>query len=295
MAILVVLVLFKVYNLFRPLVILVPKEVISILMKYLLPIAGLLVITIILRKSWLHYFYREDGPFNYYLYFYELIVNALLIFIAIRFINRFERIPDYLTKNILQIEQKRYLILPLFLLLFGWLVNSRGFGTYHGGQLVLFFIICISVGLSEELIFRGFIFTQVLDKKTLLPATAISSVLFAGLHLLSLFTKSQSLPDGILLLGFTFSMGVFLTALMIFFRNIGVAGLMHGLFNFIFGLSSIQAYLLPVNPSALVPVDSPGNSNAILTLLFNVLLFGCLAWIGFFMLKGRTIQWRPNP
>ena len=272
-----------------------PKEVISILMKYLLPIAGLLVITIILRKSWLHYFYREDGPFNYYLYFYELIVNALLIFIAIRFINRLERIPDYLTKNILQIEQKRYLILPLLLLVFGWLVNSRDFGTYHGGQLVLFFIICISVGLSEELIFRGFIFTQVLHKKTLLPATAISSVLFAGLHLLSLFTKSPSLPDGILLLGFTFSMGVFLTASMIFFRNIGVAGLMHGLFNFIFGLSSIRTYLPPVYPPAPEPAELAGDPNAVLTFLFNVLLFGFLAWIGFFLLKGRTILWRPNP
>lgn len=168
-------------------------------MKYFYPVACLSVITILLRKSWLHYFYHEDGPFYYYQYFYDLIVNALLLIIVIRFINRLERIPDYLSKNIGRIEQKKYLIFPLLLLLFGWLINYRDFNRYQYGHLVLFLIACLAVGIAEELIFRGFIFTQILHKKPLLPATALSSAIFAGLHLLSLFTKAERLPDGNLL------------------------------------------------------------------------------------------------
>ncbi len=84
-------------------------------------------------------------------------------------------------------------------------------------------ITCMATGYYEELLFRSYCITRFQDfGLPKLPAIVISAVLFAAGHIY----------QGLLAFFVTFSIGLFLGAMFVRFKNIHMLAIGHGLYNF---------------------------------------------------------------
>lgn len=125
-------------------------------------------------------------------------------------------------------------------------VDNFQFAAYFAGKMQLvhtgigdflaFLLYCISVGLMEELVFRGIFFSLLLKrfektKKGFWKALILSSVVFALAHLFNLFSGA-SVPATILQVGYSvLTGGLFAFA---FFKsgNVLISAGVHALYNF---------------------------------------------------------------
>lgn len=103
-------------------------------------------------------------------------------------------------------------------------------------RVVVFTVDCIMVAAIEELIFRGLVFNLILessskDKKGLIKAIAISSVIFGLSHLLNLFGGASLLPT-IAQVGYTSLIGALCAFLLFKTRNIIFPWIFHAVYNF---------------------------------------------------------------
>ncbi|WP_251545910.1 CPBP family intramembrane glutamic endopeptidase [Pumilibacter intestinalis] len=108
-------------------------------------------------------------------------------------------------------------------------VNASGLGWF------LFALNCVSVGLFEELVFRGIIFPLVLaktknDRKGVFLAVVISSAVFGAIHLVNLFSSN---PLAVLCqVGYSFLVGAMCAMVMLLCRNVFACALLHAGYNF---------------------------------------------------------------
>ena len=99
-------------------------------------------------------------------------------------------------------------------------VNASGLGWF------LFALNCVSVGLFEELVFRGIIFPLVLaktknDRKGVFLAVVISSAVFGAIHLVNLFSSN---PLAVLCqVGYSFLVGAMCALLHAGYNFAGLA------------------------------------------------------------------------
>lgn len=100
----------------------------------------------------------------------------------------------------------------------------------------IFAISCLSVGLFEEIIFRGLILFFLLQKlpKTkdgILCSIVISSALFGLMHAFNLFDGANA-GDTVLQIGYSFMMGLMWAVLLLKTKNIWLIILLHSIYNF---------------------------------------------------------------
>ncbi len=125
-------------------------------------------------------------------------------------------------------------------------IDNFPFSSYFNGRLqlarngtldyILFSIYCLSVGLFEECIFRGIIFSVLAgcfskDKKGFLLTYVVSSLVFGGAHLFNLFGGAGFGPT-ILQVGYTILTGGLFGFALIKTKNIFCAACIHALYNF---------------------------------------------------------------
>lgn len=103
-------------------------------------------------------------------------------------------------------------------------------------DVILFAVYCLSIGLCEELIFRGILFTTFADtfskdKKGLIKAYILSSVLFGVLHILNVFYGAGFFPTVLQVVYSTLTGGLFC---FVFIKtgNVLCAAFIHAVYNF---------------------------------------------------------------
>lgn len=102
--------------------------------------------------------------------------------------------------------------------------------------IIIFAITCISVGLFEELIFRGLILFFLLQKlpknrEGLLLSIIISSALFGLMHLFNIF-DGANIGATLLQVMYSFAMGLVWAIIVLKTRNIWLAVILHSIYNF---------------------------------------------------------------
>ncbi len=95
---------------------------------------------------------------------------------------------------------------------------------------------CLSVGLFEELFFRGIVFPHMLRKRSgtkegIFRAVIYSSALFSAYHLLNLFAGS-GFGAVAMQMGYTFLFGGMLCFVLLWTKNIWLCALLHAVYNF---------------------------------------------------------------
>ena len=115
--------------------------------------------------------------------------------------------------------------------------------TEPAHTLYLFAIECLSVGIFEEIIFRGIIFAVLVQQ---LPQTRaggfiailISSILFGFMHLLNLF-NGANIASVLIQVGYSILVGAMLAVVYVATQNLIYPILIHGIYNY-FGLVAFR-------------------------------------------------------
>ncbi len=108
--------------------------------------------------------------------------------------------------------------------------------TRGGKYIALYVLRSLSIGLFEELAFRGVLYPAILEKRrsstrSIFLATAVSSALFGLVHLFNLFLGAA--PGGVLLqIGYSFLIGGMCSIVLLKTGCVWLCVLIHGLFDF---------------------------------------------------------------
>ncbi|MBE6576768.1 MAG: CPBP family intramembrane metalloprotease [Ruminococcaceae bacterium] len=128
-------------------------------------------------------------------------------------------------------------------------INNFPFITFFSGRayidasarsVLLYALVCVCVGLFEEMAFRGCVFTAVLQRMGKRPidvfwSIAISSAVFGIVHLLNLFAGA-GIGSVILQVGYSFLIGGMCSVILIKTKNIWYCVLLHAVYNFAGGV-----------------------------------------------------------
>ena len=103
------------------------------------------------------------------------------------------------------------------------------------GQILSFILYCLSIGVFEEIVFRGIVFPlcyiKLKDKKHgLFFSVALSSALFGLIHLVNLF-GGMGIGACILQVGYSFLIGAMCAISLIYTKNIFIAILLHAVYD----------------------------------------------------------------
>ncbi len=152
-----------------------------------------------------------------------------------------------------------------------------------------FILYNLAIAVSEEFLFRGVIFTQMLDswkdrKGCIWAAIIVSSAIFGLRHFLNLVTTPDVIITTVGQVLFTFMAGFYLCAVYLRTRNIWVCIVIHFLEDFFTGFWAM------VSTSAAVAqtVDGTVANILILVAVHSVYLI-----FGIIMLKSKKWQYRP--
>lgn len=115
------------------------------------------------------------------------------------------------------------------------LCNGTVAVSCRASDIVYFAFFCLSVGLFEEMVFRGIVLPLLLRKmqntrKGVFWAVCISSVLFGAVHLVNLLSGFD--PAVFLQVGYSALIGAMCAMVMVFTRNVFACAFLHAGFNF---------------------------------------------------------------
>ncbi len=112
--------------------------------------------------------------------------------------------------------------------------------TDKASSILLFALVCLFVGLFEELAYRGCVFMLVLrnskkTKKGIFKAVIISSALFGAVHIVNLFAGGGPVAV-ILQVGYSFLIGAMCSFVLIKTGSVWHCALIHAVYNFCGGV-----------------------------------------------------------
>ena len=154
----------------------------------------------------------------------------------------------YSTKSILspKITLKSF---ALFLPCMAVAINNFPFITYFSGEAVIdaqplriltYAVVCLGVGLFEEMAFRGCIFTAILQRRKrrwsdVFWSIVFSSAIFGAMHVVNIFSGAS--PIGVILqVGYSFLIGGMCSVILIKTSNIWYCVILHAVYNFAGGV-----------------------------------------------------------
>lgn len=178
------------------------------------------------------------------------------------------------------------LICAIMAFLFGYNTPDR---TPSVATMFGFILYNLAIAVSEEFLFRGVMFTQMLKswehkKRCIWTAIILSSTLFGLRHFLNLITTPNVVITTVGQVLFTFMAGFYLSAVYLRTRNLWVCVVIHFLEDFFTGFWAIVS----TSAAAAQSVDGTIANMFLLVAMHSVyLLFGVL------MLKSKNWQYQP--
>jgi CAAX protease family protein len=165
---------------------------------------------------------------------FRFLGSIVFIFIIYEFNHKILKIHKPLIKSLL-------IILPALLIS----INNFPFLPFLSGNalitkpiytILIFAITCISVGLFEELVFRGLILFFLLEKlsknrRGIFVSIIISSALFGIMHLFNIF-DGANVGATLLQVLYSFAMGIMWSIIVLKTKTIWLAVILHSLYNF---------------------------------------------------------------
>ncbi|AOZ95809.1 CPBP family intramembrane glutamic endopeptidase [Butyrivibrio hungatei] len=162
-------------------------------------------------------------------------------------------------------------------------------------EIIIVFLMFMSVGLFEELAFRAVINDAIIykfrEKKYVFVLSAVvSSVVFGAAHIVGEFDVTSSIAWG-QAVAKTLESGVFGLALLILYwktRNIWACGVTHGLFDFFAGYT--EGLFVPVNNSGSSYINTGEDGVRILITYFVVAAINTVLTFIVWKKVGKTID-----
>lgn len=147
---------------------------------------------------------------------------------------------------------------------------------------LIFLTYAFIVGFSEEIMFRGIFFPLLITansrKWQVYKAAIISSLLFGLVHYINLLKQPDNFRGVTSQVIFAFSLGVFLTGLLLRTNNIVPVALIHSLINLGFGSGQINRAIAESSSHI-----GAGKSN-IGSVIFTLFIFGGILASGLYMI-----------
>jgi len=199
-----------------------------------------------------------------------LIILSLLLIRKLNFI-KFTSLDN--PKNLSNIQS---LIIPLVFISIGLLGSWGNYVNAGALKLLLFTLSVLSIGILEELFFRGIIFPLCIKafknyKRAILIAAILSSSCFGIIHFVNLFSQPDNLLGITSQVFFALSIGVFFSGLLVRIGNILVPAIIHVLVNFSFGSSELKPL---VDDITTISENTGVNWNSLIpTTLFFAFIF----------------------
>ncbi len=180
-----------------------------------------------------------------------LVINIILKIISVVFIIYYSK-KEKFEKPYLEKSSKINLILLPFLLI----TFSNFFVVLYDGLIIYDFINvpylvlsgfnCLLTAIIEEIIFRHFIYTEFKYTNSTFKSIVFTSLIFGGMHLLNI-TSLSSVPVCIIQSIYTFGLGLVLSIVYIFTKNILFPIILHFLFNFVNDILIANIFILNWN------------------------------------------------
>lgn len=133
----------------------------------------------------------------------------------------------------------------LFMILFLPVIFISIFTIIQKAELSYSFFITLTgtllVGINEELVYRGIIFTNAVEEKGIMKGIFISAIIFSLLHAVNIFAGLTPL-DVVMQLITTFISGLFFAVSYRYTKNIWLLVIFHGLWDYILFSGIGKAY-----------------------------------------------------
>ncbi len=156
-----------------------------------------------------------------------LIIVGLLYFMKIRLFGRIRQIVFAIPCLLVAINNFPFI---------SYFNGNMGFARAEFQDIACFALYCVSVGLFEEFVFRGVVFSALAsvftkDRAGLIKTFVVSSVLFGVVHLSNLFGGAGLVPT-LLQVVYTTLMGGVFAFVLIKTQNLFCCAFVHALYNF---------------------------------------------------------------
>lgn len=212
----------------------------------------------------------------------EFVKNLLIVFIAVFAIKKF-KVFELSGLNLQFKWLYKYLaIIPVYLLVIGTLqLLKLDFSSKNSIDIFLLFLSTMSIGFSEEFVFRGLMSPilmkkHVNEKKGILLSILIPAIIFGLLHLLNF--KVANLSSEISQLLYAIYFGVFFGAILYRTNRLIPLAIMHGLIDFVFGFDSLFE-------TDLVPTETINSLSEIISAIASSVLVLPLFIMGLLTIK----------
>lgn len=211
----------------------------------------------------------------------ELLKNGIIILLAIFAIKKFDVFNLSGLSKKFKWTNKLLAFSPIYLIIIGGLsILSMDISDAKPVDFALLFSQKMSVGFSEEFVFRGLICTilvkEFIHKKNgVLLSVLIPALLFGVLHLLDF--KIENTASEISQLLYAIYFGVFFGAVLFRTNRLIPIAIIHGLIDFVFGFDSLIGKELPV--------ESLDKISELISAIISSVLVLPLLIIGFYIIK----------
>ena len=166
-----------------------------------------------------------------------LIINIILKILSITFIIYYSKKEKFEKPYLEKSSKLNLILLPFLIITFSnfFVVLYDGLKIYNNinvPNIILSGINCLLTAIIEEIIFRHFIFKEFKYTNSTFKSILFTSLIFGGMHLLNI-TSLGSIPTCIVQSLYTFGLGLVLSIIYLFTKNIIYPIVFHFLFNFI--------------------------------------------------------------
>ncbi len=165
-----------------------------------------------------------------------------LLFLFMLLYASYQRI---LTLSLRRLPRQLLFLLPCFLVAVNNFpilpfLTGRAYITGTGGEVLLYFFVCLGTGLFEEFLFRGYLFMMLLEKRRdsvrgIFEAVLFSSAIFGAFHLVNLFMGADA-GATLLQVGYSFLIGGMCAVALLYTGSLWYPVVLHALYNFAGGV-----------------------------------------------------------
>lgn len=165
------------------------------------------------------------------------IINIILKLISLGFIIYYSKKEKFEKFEFAKPSKYHLILLPFMLVtfsnLFVAIIDKCSINTKINYLILILDLINISLtAIIEELIFRHYLYKEFITKQTMFKSIIYTSLIFGGMHLLNI-NSFASIPYCLLQSIYTFGIGLVLSIIYIFSKNIIYPIIFHFLFNFL--------------------------------------------------------------
>lgn len=201
-----------------------------------------------------------------------LIVGALTLMIKLKLIN-FAGL-DSLGK----VKNIHAALIAFSIIIMGFFSNWNTYVNTPVYLVILFLSYTLTVGIVEEVVFRGTIFPLFIknfknSKWPIMLGAVLSSFMFGAIHYINLFKQPENIIGITSQVFFALSIGVFFCGLMVRTERIIIPCIIHGLINFTFGSGELKQIS---EDSSIITENSGANWSTLIptTIFFSFIFLG---------------------